>query len=114
MNNMNDKDLREALRRRESRRQQPQPSADFCDSVMQRITQQNEQPRRRRVWLYPAIGIAAAIALLFSVGGILNNQDVEQPALVAQTDTIKTPTQSQTKKQEEQPVKKEENKALKE
>ena len=30
----NDKDLREALRRREARRQKPQPSADFCDSVM--------------------------------------------------------------------------------
>ena len=64
MNEQNDKDLREALRRRETRRQKPQPSADFCDSVMQRIGQQDQQPKRRHVWFYPAIGAAAAIAVL--------------------------------------------------
>ena len=109
---MNDKDLREALNRREARRQQSQPSADFCDSVMQRITQQNEQPKRRRVWLDPAIGIAAAIALLFSVGGILNKQDIEKPTLVAQTDTMKVNPQTKTPKREEPPVKKVENKEM--
>ena len=109
---MNDKDLREAMSRREARRQQPQPSADFCDSVMQRINQQNEQPKRRRVWLYPAIGIAAAIVLLFSVGGILNRQDIEKPTLVAQTDTMKVNPQTKPPKREEQPVKKVENKEM--
>ena len=63
----NDKDLREALRRRETRRQKPQPSADFCDSVMQRIGQQDLQPKRRRLWFYPAIGAAAAITLLLYI-----------------------------------------------
>ena len=63
MNEQNDKDLREALRRREARRQKPQPSADFCDSVMQRIGQQEQQPKHRRLWLYQAIGAAAAISV---------------------------------------------------
>lgn len=85
MNEQNDKNIREALRRREARRPKPQPSADFCDKVMQQI----EQPKRRHVWLYPAIGVAAAIALLFSVGTIPSNQDIEKPDLVAKTDTMK-------------------------
>ena len=89
MNEQNDKDLREALRRREARRQKPQPSADFCDSVMQCIGQQNQQPKRRHVWLYPAIGAAAAIALLLLYIGIIPNaQQPETPNLIVQTDTV--------------------------
>ena len=89
MNKQNDKDLREALRRREARRQKPQPSADFCDSVMQRIGQQDQQPKRRHVWLFPAIGAAAAIALLLLYIGIIPNaQQPETPSLIVQTDTV--------------------------
>lgn len=85
----NDKDLREALRRRETRRQKPQPSADFCDSVMQRIGQQDLQHKRRHVWLFPAIGAAAAIALLLLYIGIIPNaQQPETPSLIVQTDTV--------------------------
>ena len=84
----NDKDLREALRRRETRRQKPQPSADFCDSVMQRIGQQNQQPKRRHVWLYPAIGAAAAIALLLYISIKPIDQQSETPSLIVQTDTV--------------------------
>ena len=84
----NDKDLREALRRREARRQKPQPSADFCDSVMQRIGQQNQQPKRRRLWLYPAIGAAAAIALLLYIGIKPNDQQPDTSRLMVQTDTV--------------------------
>lgn len=95
MNEQNDKDLREALRRRETRRQKPQPSADFCDSVMQRIGQQNQQPKRRRLWLYPAIGAAAAIAiLLFYIGGKPNGQLPDTPSLVVQTDTVQAVPQT--------------------
>lgn len=94
MNEQNDKDLREALRRRETRRQKPQPSADFCDSVMQRIGQQNQQPKRR-LWLYPAIGAAAAIAiLLFYIGVKPNGQLPDTPSLVVQADTVKTVPQT--------------------
>ena len=95
MNEQNDKDLREALRRRETRRQKPQPSADFCDSVMQRIGQQDLQPKRRHVWFYPAIGAAAAIAiLLFYIGGKPNGQLPDTPSLVVQTDTVQAVPQT--------------------
>ena len=88
MNEQNDKDLREALRRREARRQKPQPSADFCDSVMQRIGQQDLQHKRRHVWLYPAIGAAAAIALLLYIGVKPIDQQPETPSLIVQKDTV--------------------------
>ncbi len=89
MNEQNDKDLREALRRREARRQKPQPSADFCDSVMQRIGQQDLQHKRRHVWLYPAIGAAAAIALLLLYIGIKpNDQQPDTSRLMVKTDTV--------------------------
>ena len=88
MNEQNDKDLREALRRREARRQKPRPSADFCDSVMQRIGQQDQQPKHRRQWLYPAIGIAAAIALLLYIGIKQNDQQPDTSRLMVKTDTV--------------------------
>ena len=96
MNEQNDKDLREALRRREARRQKPQPSADFCDSVMQRIGQQNQQPKRRHLWLYPAFGAAAAIAVLLYIAVKPIDQQRDIPSLVAQTDTVKTEPQTST------------------
>ncbi|MBR6194354.1 MAG: hypothetical protein IKQ58_02675 [Prevotella sp.] len=94
MNEQNDKDLREALRRRETRRQKPQPSADFCDSVMQRIGQQNQQPKHRRLWLYPAIGAAAAIALLLYIGVKPIDQQRDTPSLIVQTDTVQAVPQT--------------------
>ena len=85
----NDKDLREALRRREARRQKPQPSADFCDSVMQRIGQHDQKPKHRRLWLYPAIGAAAAIAVLLLYIGIKHNdQQPDTSRLMVKTDTV--------------------------
>ena len=94
MNEQNDKDLREALRRREARRQKPQPAADFCDSVMQRIGQQNQQPKHRRLWLYPAIGAAAAIALLLYICIKPIDQQHDTPSLVVQADTVQTVPQT--------------------
>jgi hypothetical protein len=94
MNEQNDKDLREALRRREARRQKPQPSADFCDSVMQRIGQQNQQPKRRHVWLYPAFGAAAAIALLLYIGVKPIDKQRDTPSLIVQTDTVQAVPQT--------------------
>lgn len=84
----NDKYLREALRRREARRQKPQPSADFCDSVMQRIGQQNQQPKRRHLWLYPAFGAAAAIAVLLYIGVKPIDQQPDTSRLMVKTDTV--------------------------
>ena len=98
MNKLNDKDLREALRRHEAKRLKPQVSEDFCDKVMQALTENDtvssEQPKCRRMWLYPAIGIAAAIALLFSLSIALNHQDGEEPSLVAQTDSTRVTPQT--------------------
>ena len=98
MNKLNDKDLREALRRHEAKRLKPQVSEDFCDKVMQALTEtdtvSSEQSKRRRMWLYPAIGIAAAIALLFSLSIALNHQDGEEPSLVAQTDSARVTPQT--------------------
>ena len=94
MNEQNDKDLREALRRREARRQKPQPSADFCDSVMQRIGQQDLQHKRRHVWLYPAVGAAASIAVLLYIGIKPIDQQPETPSLIVQTDTVQAVPQT--------------------
>ena len=94
MNEQNDKDLREALRRRETRRQKPQPSADFCDSVMQRIGQQDQQPKRRHLWLYPAVGAAASIAVLLYIGIKPIDQQPETPSLIVQTDTVQAVPQT--------------------
>ena len=97
MNKLNDKDLREALRRHEAKRLKPQVSEDFCDKVMQALTETDnvstEQPKRR-LWLYPAIGIAAAIALLFSLSVALSQQDGNEPSLVAQTDSTRVTPQT--------------------
>ena len=57
-------------------------------------TVSSEQSKRRRMWLYPAIGIAAAIALLFSLSIALNHQDGEEPSLVAQTDSTRVTPQT--------------------
>lgn len=116
MNKLNDKDLREALRRHEAKRLKPQVSEDFCDKVMQALTETDtvstEQPKRRRMWLYPAIGIAAAIALLFSLSIALNHQDGEEPSLVAQTDTTGVIPQTETKKAEERLLEEKGNKEM--
>ena len=116
MNKLNDKDLREALRRHEAKRLKPQVSEDFCDKVMQALTEtdtvSSEQPKCRRMWLYPAIGIAAAIALLFSLNIALSYQDGEEPSLVAQTDTTRVIPQTETKKAEEHPLEEKGNKEM--
>ena len=85
MNELKDKDLREALRRREAQRTKPEVPADFMDNVMQRIEEPATapQPRARRVWLYAAAAVAASIVLLivFNFG---KDQTSQEP-LVAKT-----------------------------
>lgn len=86
---------------------QPQLPADFTERVMRQIEEQQSvsQPKSRRVWLYSAIGaVAASIALLLYVGIVPSTQHGGEPDLMAQTDTIKTTPQIETKKVEEQPL----------
>ena len=99
-----DQGLRLALQRKNEAAERMTLSDDFTDRLMQRIGQQDKQPKRRRAWLYPAIGIAASILLLFSVGIIFNNRQSDQPDLVAKTDTIKTSPQTEIKTVKEQPL----------
>ena len=62
MNKLNDTDLREALRRRETKRTQVEVPADFCDRVMQE-TETKPSAHRWHIAL-PLMAIAASIALL--------------------------------------------------
>ena len=75
---------------------QPQAPADFTERVMKRIEEQPPvlQSKRRRVWLYPTIAAAAAIALLLYIGVNPNDQKPEHPILIVQTDTVRTVPQT--------------------
>lgn len=106
-----DKELfHQALQRQNERARKMMLPEDFTDRLMQRIEQQTEpsddeqqQPKRRRVWLYPAIGAVAAGIALLTVLNLNKNTTGEQPSLIVQTDT----TQTTIKKVEELPVQKE-------
>lgn len=89
MTKFKDTDLREALRRKYS--DTPQLSADFADRLMQRIEEQTAKPKRRRVWLYSGIAIAAAsVALLLTIH-YYNNVRVEPKEMpLAEAQTEKT------------------------
>ena len=66
MNELKDKDLREALSRREARRTKPEVPADFCDSIMQEIAPKKSSGIRWR-WM----AAAATIILLIGIGTTL-------------------------------------------
>ncbi len=82
MNELNDKDLREALSRREARRTKPEVPADFCDGIMQEIV-----PRRSRRPLWRWMAVAASLLLLIGIGVALVpfNKQTEAGSLIVQT-----------------------------
>lgn len=81
MNEQNDKNLREALRRREAKRPKRQVPADFCDKVMAEV-----QPRRRR---WPRLVAVASVAAAVVVAALLLWPKAEPaPALVAETGIV--------------------------
>ena len=63
MSELKDKDLREALRRREARRTKPEVPADFMANVMQEIA---PKPARKARYAYIA-ALAAAACIVFAV-----------------------------------------------
>lgn len=77
MNTPKDKDLREALRRYEQKRELPEVPSDFCDNIMQRIEDDEwsktiDPPStdtssiiHRRSLIAIALSVAALLALLF-------------------------------------------------
>ena len=97
----NDKDLREAVNRREQQLA-PMP-ADLNERLMQRL-EETEQTRpeakQRHLWLYTAIAVAASIVLLivFNFG----KQQMSQEPLVAQT--VEQPTTLVSESVEGNPV----------
>lgn len=111
----NDRGLRLAVQRKNEAAMQNTLPDDFTDRLMQRISQHVSQPqRRRRVWLYSAMGaVAASVILLISLGVVLNARSGgDGSPLVAQTDTLKTSPQRATKQVEEHPVEKKENREV--
>ena len=100
MNELNDKDLREALSRREARRTKPEVPADFCDGIMQEIV-----PRRSRRPLWRWVAVAASLLLLIGIGVALVpfNKQTEAGSLIVQavqpvrTDSTGTPSKQTVK-----------------
>ena len=76
-----DTDLREALRRREAKRQKVEVPADFLDNVMQRI--EDQRPRRTARIALAVLAVAASVALVF----VLNNEPKTTPAVTADDTT---------------------------
>lgn len=98
-----DTDLHEALRRKYA--DTPQLPADFSDRLMQRLEQQDTKPKRRRVWLYPAVGVvAASLLLLLTLHHYNNNvETTEQPPVekrIAHQRNVEKPVKPQAKEQE--------------
>ena len=63
-----------------------------------------EEKQKSTAW-WKYAGIAAAIALLLGLGFYFNSQNDEKSNLNAQTDSVKTTPQTETKKVEDQPRK---------
>lgn len=82
MNELKDKDLREALSRREARRTKPEVPADFCDGIMQEIA-----PKQSRRPLWRWVAVAASLLLLIGIGVALVpfNKQTEAGSLIVQT-----------------------------
>ena len=81
MNELKDKDLREALSRREARRTKPEVPADFCDGIMQEIA-----PKQSRRPLWRWVAVAASLLLLIGIGVALVpfNKQTEAGSLIVQ------------------------------
>ncbi len=107
-NSPHDTALRQVMQHRAEAAERMTLTDDFTDRLMERIEQQNQQSKHRRLWLYPAIGIAAAIALLFSIGVHLSDHEGDAPRHVAQADTMMATPPTETQKVEGQPLQKEE------
>ena len=100
--------LRQVMQQRAEAAERMTLADDFTDRLMERIEQHDKLSKHRRLWLYPAIGIAAAIALLFYIGVHLNDHEGDAPRQVAQADTMMVAPPTETKKVEERPLQKEE------
>lgn len=74
-----DRGLRLALRHQAEEAGKLKLPEDFTDRLMQRITQPETRPARRRLWLYPAAGVAAGVLLLVSLHFKYNKVETVEP-----------------------------------
>lgn len=96
----NDKNLREAVNRRE---QQLQPVSDnLNDRLLQRLEKELSPAKHKRLWIYAAVAAAACIAL-FLVFHFTQEQLSQQP-VVAQQMEEQTPQQTEQTSKVTEPV----------
>ena len=96
----NDKNLREAVNRRE---QQLQPvSDDLNNRLLQRLEEEPSPAKHKPLWLYAAVAAAACIALLL-VFHFTQEQSTQQP-VVAQQMEEQTPQQTEQTSKVTEPV----------
>lgn len=96
----NDKNLREAVNRRE---QQLQPvSDDLNNRLLQRLEEEPSPAKHKPLWLYAAVAAAACIAL-FLVFHFTQEQSTQQP-VVAQQMEEQTPQQTEQTAEVTEPV----------
>ncbi len=91
MKKFNDKDIREALRRKENKRQRAEVPDDFLKNVLDAI-EEEKQPKTFKLWRF--VAAAAGLALLIGIGTAVffsgvNNQPEEN--LLVEIDTVKIP-----------------------
>ena len=87
----NDKNLREAVNRREQQLQ-ALPD-DLNERLLQRLEEELSPAKHKRLWIYAAVAAAACIALLF-VFHFTQEQSTQQP-VVAQQMEEQTPQQTE-------------------
>lgn len=96
----NDKNLREAVNRREQQLQ-ALPD-DLNERLLQRLEEEQAPAKHHRLWLYAAVAAAACIALLF-VFHFTQEQSSQQP-VVAQQMEEQTPQQTEQTAEVTEPV----------
>ena len=102
MNELKDKDLREALSRREARRKKPEVPADFCDGIMQEIA-----PKQKHRSLWRWVAVASSLLLLIGVGVTLvpfNKQTEASPLVVQTVQPVRTDSTDAPSKQTVKPA----------
>lgn len=99
MNELNDKDLREALSRREARRTKPEVPADFCNNIMQETAPKHQRPM---IWRWMAA--AAVVLVLIGVGTTMIEKEETAPVMTPQRHQESAPEMAQQINQKPAPV----------
>lgn len=95
MNELKDKDLREALSRREARRTKPEVPADFCNNIMQETAPKHQRPM---IWRWMAA--AAVVLVLIGVGTTMIEKEETAPVMTPQRHQESAPEMAQQINQE--------------